>query len=254
LEFQETLVAAVAAVAAVAEVTTPGPLALVGSGEYLPQMAEVEAGLLAGRPPRYVQLATAAVPDGPTVVEHWHDLGRAQAERLGVEAVVLAVSNRSDADDPVLAARVAGAGLVYLSGGHPSYLADTLRGTAVWAAIVAAWQVGAAVAGCSAGAMALTSWVPSLRSSDKGPTVGLGLVPHLRVIPHFDAFAARVPDLARRFLLPYDPGVTVIGIDEETALVGGPTDWVVQGRQSAWRLTTDSREQLPAGTRVSTGG
>jgi len=40
----------------------PGPLALVGSGEYLPQMAEIEGGLIAGRPPRYVQLATAAVP------------------------------------------------------------------------------------------------------------------------------------------------------------------------------------------------
>ena len=42
---------------------SPGPLALVGSGEYLPQMAALEAALLVGRPPRYVQLATAAVPD-----------------------------------------------------------------------------------------------------------------------------------------------------------------------------------------------
>src|ERR1700733_9393764 len=124
-----------------------GPLALVGSGEYLPQMAGIEAGLLAGRPPRYVQLATAAVPDGPSVVQHWHSLGVAQAARLGVEAVVLPVNNRDDADDPALAAQVAGAGLVYLSGGHPGYLSDTLRDTAVWAAIVAAWRGGTAVAG-----------------------------------------------------------------------------------------------------------
>jgi len=240
------------AVAAMSSVSTPGPLALVGSGEYLPQMAEIEAGLLAGRPPRYVQLATAAVPDGPGVVQHWHDLGRAQAERLGVEPVVLPVNNRADADDPALAAQVAGAGLVYLSGGHPGYLADTLRGTGVWAAIVAAWRDGAAVAGCSAGAMALTSSVPSLRNPDQAATVGLGLLPHLRVIPHFDAFAARMPGLASRFLLPHDPAVTVIGIDEDTALVGGPTHWVVQGRQSAWRLTMDGREQLPAGTSVTT--
>ena len=230
----------------------PGPLALVGSGEYLPQMAEIEAGLLAGRPPRYVQLATAAVPDGPAVVEGWHDLGLAQAARLGVEPVILPVNDRGDADDPALAARVAGAGLVYLSGGHPAYLADTLRDTAVWSAIVAAWRGGAALAGCSAGAMALTSWVPSLRNPRKGATIGLGLLPHLRVIPHFDAFAARVPDLVARFLLPHDPVVTVIGLDEETALVGGPRHWVVQGRQSAWRLTRDRREQLPAGTAVTT--
>jgi cyanophycinase-like exopeptidase len=166
--------------------------------------------------------------------------------------VVLPVNDRSDADDPVLAARVMGAGLIYLSGGHPAYLAGTLSGTAVWAAIVAAWRAGAALAGCSAGAMALTSWVPSLREREKGPTPGLGLLSHIRVIPHFDTFAARAPDLVERFLMPDDPAVTVIGVDEETALVGGPVEWTVQGRQSAWRLTGNSREQLPAGTTVMT--
>lgn len=234
-------------------VPSPGPLALVGSGEYLPQMADIEGGLLAGRPPRYVQLATAAVPDGPSVVQRWQSLGVAQAARLGVEPVVLQVNHRADADDPALAAQVDGAGLVYLSGGHPGYLADTLRDSAVWAAIVAAWRGGAALAGCSAGAMALTSWVPSLRQPRRGGTQGLGLLPHLRVIPHFDAFAARSPDVITRFLLPHDPAVTVIGVDEETALVGGPREWTVQGRQSAWRLTREGREQLPAGATVTTG-
>ena len=152
----------------------------------------------------------------------------------------------------MLAAQVAGAGLVYLSGGHPAYLADTLRGTAVWAAIVAAWREGAALAGCSAGAMALTSWVPSLRHPHKGPTPGLGLLAHLRVIPHFDAFTARVPDLVARFLLPHDPAVTLVGVDDETALVGGPRQWTVQGRQSAWRLTPEGRQQFPAGTTLIT--
>jgi cyanophycinase-like exopeptidase len=215
-------------------------------------MAGIEAALLDGRPPRYVQLATAAVPDGPAVVERWHNLGIQQARRLAVQPVVLRVNDRADAEDAALAAEVAGAGLVYLSGGHPAYLADTLRGTAVWAAIVAAWRGGAALAGCSAGAMALTSWLPSLRNPRKGGTVGLGLLPHLRVIPHFDTFAARVPDLAARFLLPHDPAVTVLGVDEETALVGGPTAWTVQGRQSVWRLTRGGREQLPVGTAVTT--
>ena len=78
---------------------SPGPLALVGSGEYLPQMADVEAGLLAGRPRRYVQLATAAVPDGLAVVERWHKLGVEQAQRIGAEAVVVPVKDRRDADD-----------------------------------------------------------------------------------------------------------------------------------------------------------
>ena len=205
----------------------PGPLALVGSGEYLPQMAEIEGGLIAGRPPRYVQLATAAVPDGLPVVERWHNLGRAQADRLGVEAVILEVNERQDADDPVIAAQVDGAGLVYLSGGHPAFLAETLRGTLVWEAIVSAWRAGAALAGCSAGAMAFSSWVPSLRHPREGGTEGLGLLPH-------------------------DPSVTVLGIDEETAIVGGPSYWTVKGRSSAWRLSDGEREQLVHGTSVTT--
>ncbi len=232
-----------------------GPLALVGAGEYLESMAPVEAGLLEGRPPRYVQLATAAVPDGPEVVARWHRLGRQQAERLGVEAVVLPVADRVGADDPGLASQVAGAGLVYLSGGHPGFLADTLRGSAVWAAIVEAWSAGAALAGCSAGAMALCASVPSLRHPrGEGGTAGLGLLPHIQVVPHFDTFARRVPDLLARFLVPATGSVTVVGVDEETALVGGPEDWAVRGRGSAWVLTREGRTERPSGTTLRTPG
>ena len=225
---------------------------MVGSGEYLPQMAEIEGDLISGRAPRYVQLATAAVPDGPDVVERWHRLGRQQAERLDVEPVILPVADRHDANDPHLAEQVAGAGLIYLSGGNPTFLADTLRGTAVWAAIVEAWRTGAALAGCSAGAMALTAWVPSLRHPRGGGVDGLALLPHLRVIPHFDAFASRMPDLLTRFVIPHDPEVSVLGIDEDTALVGGPHEWVVRGRSSAWRLTHEGREELVTGSLVVT--
>jgi cyanophycinase len=61
-----------------------------------------------------------------------------------------------------------------------------------------------------------------------------------------------VPDLITRFLLPHDTGVTVLGIDEDTALVGGPNEWTVKGRQSAWRLTHAGREELVTGSLVLT--
>jgi cyanophycinase-like exopeptidase len=229
-----------------------GPIALVGSGEYLEEMADLEASLLAGRPGRYVQLATAAVPDGPDVVARWHRLGIAQAQRLDVEPIVLDVTTRADADNPAIAARVAGAGLIYLSGGHPAFLADTLRESALWSAILDAWRAGAALAGCSAGAMAMTSWIPSLRHPRRGTTPGLGLLPHLRVIPHFDAFSRRVPDLVTQYLVARDPSVSVLGIDENTALVGGPFEWTVRGHASVWRLDDDARERFDAGATIST--
>lgn len=232
----------------------PGPLALVGSGEYLPEMTDLEAKLIEGRAPRYVQLATAAVQDGPSVVEHWHQLGITQAQRIGVEPVIVPVNDREDANNPEFADLINGAGLIYLSGGDPNFLAETLRGTLVWSTIEATWQGGAALAGCSAGAMALGAWIPSLRHPRKGSTAGLGLLAHVGVIPHFDAFAARVPDLLTRFVLPDESAMTVVGIDEKTALVGGPTEWTVEGHQSVWRLTSQGREEFALGAHLTTMG
>ena len=130
-------------------------------------------------------------------------------------------------------ALVAGAGLVYLSGGNPPFLARTLRGTRVWSAIEAAWRGGAALAGCSAGAMALTGQVPDIRHPLRDAVPGLGAVPQLSVLPHFDRFAGRLPDLVLTKVSNPPPGVTAVGIDEDTALVGGlrddPGEWEVHG-------------------------
>lgn len=233
----------------------PGPLALVGSGEYLPVMAGVEGALIEGRPPRYVQIPTAAAREGARRLRYWLDLGAAQAERLGVEQVPVVVRDRDEAGSEDLAALVHGAGLVYLSGGDPLYLARTLRGTRVWAAVEAAWRSGAALAGCSAGAIALTDWVPAVRSPAAGPDRGLGVLPRLRVLPHFDRMMAWAPDLVARATAGAPPGTTVIGIDEDTALVdltGGGRDWHVHGRQQAWVLDGGPRRPFPAGATVRT--
>ncbi|MFN8077258.1 MAG: Type 1 glutamine amidotransferase-like domain-containing protein [Kineosporiaceae bacterium] len=238
-----------------------GPVALVGSGEYLPVLEPLERALIAGRAPRYVQLATAAAPEGDRVLARWHDLGRAAAERIGVEQVVVDVRTRADAQRPDLADLVACAGLVYLSGGNPAYLADTLRGTPVWAAIVDAWRAGAALAGCSAGAMALSASLPDVRRPWRPALEGLGVVGMVEVIPHFDRFAARMPDLVLRRVAGTPPGVRLIGVDEDTALVGGldgwpgeaaapGTTWHVHGRQSAWLLDREGRTEVVAGSSV----
>ena len=232
-----------------------GPLALVGSGEYLPVMTAVERMLLDGRSARYVQIPTAAAPEGEQSLRRWLDLGAEQAERLGVEQIPVVVRDRAEADSPDLAALVDGAGLIYLSGGNPSYLAHTLRGTRVWAAILAAWESGSALAGCSAGAIALTGWVPAMRALHREPDPGLGLLPHLRVLPHFDRMLGWVPDLLTRAVLHPPAGTTVIGIDEDTAIVdltGAGHTWQVHGRQQAWTLGDGPRHGYPAGTTLTT--
>lgn len=223
--------------------TTAGRLALVGSGEYLPSMHEIEAWLLEDRPPRYVQLATAAATEGAGSLARWHALGAVAAERLGVEQVIVDVRNRHDADDAAHVEAIAGAGLIYLSGGNAGYLATTMRGTAVWAAIEAEWRAGASLAGCSAGAMVLGGYVPDFRHPASGGTDGLGLIPDLRVLPHFDKVSRMIPDFALRPLVRSD--VTVVGIDEDTALVAeGPSEdglreFRSRGLRSCWRIESD---------------
>ena len=227
-------------------------IALVGSGEYLPSMLDIERSLIAGRGTRYVQLATAAAPEGEKSLNRWHALGRAQAERLGVEQVVIDVRTREDAEREDLADLIRDAGLIYLSGGNPAYLAETLRETLVWAAIRTAHEQGASLAGCSAGAMALTSWAPRMRDLLGDPPPALDLLPHLRVIPHFDRMAAWLPDTMRNAFLRHPPEITLAGVDEETALVGGPHEWVVQGRQSVWVLGEGKRVEYKSGSTLIT--
>jgi cyanophycinase len=225
---------------------TPGPIALVGSGEYLPIMQDIEANLIAGRNPKYVQIPTAAAPEGESSLHHWITLGKSQAERIGVEAVSVIAHDRNDADDPRIAELVRGAGLIYLSGGNPSFLANTLRDTLLWREIESAWRDGAALAGCSAGAMALADHIPTLRLPTHPATSGFGLLPHIRVLPHFDKMFARLPDFMTRFMKVPD-GVSVVGIDEDTAIVGGPYEWEVQGRQSAWLFVDGHRVEYSHG-------
>lgn len=230
-----------------------GPqLALVGSGEFLPVMAPVDAALLRGRAPRAVFLPTAAALDGAARVRYWIDLGTDHYRGLGVEAVPVPVLERAHADDPGLAALIAGAGLVYLSGGNPGYLAATLRGTRVWAAIVEAMEAGAALGGCSAGAMAMGAIAPDTARrelhGDRAMGPGLGVVPHVAVIPHFDKMVGWSPGIVERYLRSRPPGVHVVGIDEDTALVGGPHRWTVAGRGGVHLLGE------PEGDRVHTDG
>jgi cyanophycinase len=230
--------------------SAPGPIGLVGSGEFLPQMEAVDAGLLAGRPARAVFLPTAAGLEGPERVDHWLGLGTDHYRRLGSEPVPLRVLDRHDADDPANAAQGAGAGLVYLSGGNPGYLADTLRDTLVWRVILAAWRAGAALAGCSAGACALTAVADDMRTGESHP--GLAVVPQLVVLPHFDRIEGWAPGVVARRAAGLGPNQILVGIDEDTALVTADGGWRVEGRRQVWIVERDGRRTgHPAGTTVA---
>lgn len=219
-----------------------GTIALVGSGEFTPAMDEVDRALLAatGRDrPRVAIVPAASWPDGEAVFRGWATRGEAHFSALGAVPVPVLITDRGSAEDPAAAAEISGADLVYLSGGKPGHLLAILRDSAAGAALMEAHARGAVVAGCSAGAMVLGGHQPQVggRGFLRAPfgwQDGLGLVPHLVIIPHYDA----IPEtLIAPLTLAAPKGATVVGIDENTALVGRAGVWTVQGagRVTVWR-------------------
>lgn len=215
-----------------------GSLALVGSGEYLPAMAEFEKSLIEdgeanGHRPHYIQIPTAAGQESIERIQFWKELGATQAERLDAEQVFLPIYSREDAFNPEFVEKIAGSALVYMSGGDPHHLSQTLIDTPAWQAILKNWDAGGSLAGCSAGAMVMSSHIPNFRFTKKPPTQGLEIIDGIRVIPHFNKFFKWIPDSAAKVLLHAPDGTILLGIDELTALVQrtGTTSWKVQGEQ-----------------------
>ena len=97
-----------------------GSIALVGSGEFLPAMTDIDARLLAAtgrRRPRVAILPTASWPDGEEVFRRWASLGVEHFSALGAEVEPVLVRDRFDADDAAHVQAIGEADLIYLSGG-----------------------------------------------------------------------------------------------------------------------------------------
>jgi cyanophycinase len=229
----------------------PGPVALVGSGEFQAVMAAFDASLLAstGRSrPRVAILPTASYPDGNEVFHDWARLGIDHFTRLGAEVEPVLVRDRTDADDVGHVQAIGEADLIYLSGGKPTYLMAALAGSLVERAILDAHKRGAVLVGCSAGAMALACRQFDLRRRRMVWPVqwraGLDLVPNASVLPHYDAW----PEVFSALVVLQAPrGSAVLGIDEETAVVGHGGSWQVHGRARVTVWRGRHRERFRAG-------
>jgi cyanophycinase len=199
----------------------PGPLALVGGAEWTEgctfdrELWEVSGG------PDVVVLPTAAAYEHP---DRAVDTATRWFATFGATAHGLLVLNRRDAENESLAQQVRQARFVYLGGGSPLHLRSVLKDSLVWAALVDAWRLGAVVAGSSAGAMVLGD--PMVDPRGGALTLGLGLVGHLAVLPHYDTWSE---EKAHRTVQLATGHLRIAAVDERTALIREP-----DGR---WRAT-----------------
>jgi cyanophycinase len=199
-----------------------GAIALVGSGEYSLPMQELETELLhraisRGKRNAFVQIPTASSQEGDASRAKWKRLGQEQSDRIGSECIYIPIHEREDAFNPAFVEKIYGAGLIYFSGGDPHRIAEVFNGSPAWDAIVTEWKSGTSLAGCSAGAMAFGGTIMGIRKSQHA--AGLNLLPGIEVIPHYDKMLGWLPDRVTSFIARGVSDATLLGIDENTALV-----------------------------------
>jgi cyanophycinase len=228
-----------------------GLINLVGSGEYLPVMRDVDRYLLDslnlnGRAPRVACLPTAAGKEGDSSVNRWLNMGVQHFKQLGAEVEPVRIIDRHSANDPCWEAILENADLIYFSGGDPGYLYEIMKGSVAWNAALRAWTRGAIYAGCSAGAMILGRRMPSFRLA--GTQEGFGIVPATYIVPHFDAIPGIWKPIVIGLQRQLKKGERMIGVDEDTALIGKLAgEWAVKGRGKVHVFARDGKASYPDG-------
>jgi cyanophycinase len=203
-----------------------GHLLLEGGAEFGGSMSEPDLRaieLAGGFNAPICILPTAAAPDN----NHKRAGGNGVRwfKSLGAKNVFTAeVIDKKSANDVGVADQIRTSKLIYLLGGFPGYLGETLKDSLCWSAALEAFASGAVLAGSSAGAMVLCEQYYD--PYGKKLLRGLNLIPNACVLPHHNNFGKAWAGQLREML----PPAVLIGIDEGTGMVGEPEgEWRVHG-------------------------
>ena len=225
-----------------------GVLCLNGGDEFHPgnePQDELLRDAAAGRPAFIVATAAADHPEmAVTTAQRWFD-------GLGLPVVELRARTRGEAMSAASIGQAAEAGLFYLVGGDPGRVVRVLLGSAVWDAMVSAWLAGAALAGSSAGAMAMCEWT-LLRHAFPGhtrrrPDAALNLVSGTAVLPHYNTFGERWIPSAQETL---GADALLLGLDERTAAVWKDGGWTAMGAGAVTLVRGEERRRFDPGERI----
>lgn len=203
-----------------------GTLLLAGGAEFGGRMSEPDLRaieLAGGSGALICIIPTAAAPDhnhkraGNNGIRWFRGLGARNVSTVDV-------IDSSSANDYSLAASIRTSSLIYLLGGFPRHLGETLANSICWRAALEAYAKGAVIAGSSAGAMVLCEHYYDPYEGKLLP--GLNLVPNACVLPHHNNFGK---SWAKK-LLQLLPKSTLIGIDEQTGMIDDTNgQWHVYG-------------------------
>ena len=211
-----------------------GRFALVGGDEFTSGCESMDKAILestGSASPMVLILPTAATLENAARAA---DNGIQHFASLGAKVSPLMVLDRAGAMDAGLAAQVDSADIVYMTGGSPGYLLETLRGSMLLRRIMVKLERGGLLAGSSAGAMVMGSWMRSQQWRR-----ALGIVDSVAVLPHHERAG---PNATLEQLRSAPAGLsTVFGIDGGSGAMSGPDGWAALGagrvtvyRNGAW--------------------
>jgi cyanophycinase len=222
-----------------------GWIALHGGGEFQrgseigDRRLVVAAG---GADARVMIVPTAAGVDYPEMAAR---NGITWFKQLGARPDAAFAIDVQSANDAQVVAKIETATLIYLPGGDPLFLVNTLRGSNVWLAIVAAHERGIAIGGASAGAMALGTKMWNPRTSNL--IDGLGLIP-IVTLPHFQSSSIDRAQALRRQL---DQATRLFGIAERTSAIWDGSNWTAWGPGEVVEVTADGETTYQSGESFS---
>jgi cyanophycinase len=208
---------------------SPGPLVVIGGAEDKVGHTRVLRRFLRLAGGRRARIAV--VPTASSVERDVVDVYTSVFGRLGAASVdAVAPGSRAQAGDPGLARIVGSASGVFLTGGNQLKLTQTIGGTALGSAVLAAHRRGAVVGGTSAGASVLSRHMISLGNGGITPrnrasqlTAGLGLLADVVVDQHFDQRTRYGRLMA---VVAASPALLGMGVDENTAAVISELRWL----------------------------
>ena len=202
----------------------PGYIALVGGDEFRPGCEDFDRSILEAtgvERPRLLVIPTAAAHENPSRAA---SNGVAYFSELGAEASPLMALDGSNANDESIASEVEDAHVIYMTGGNPAHLLDSLNGSLLLARMTDALGRGAVIAGSSAGAMVMGSWMRFRQWRE-----ALGIAEGIATLPHHER--ADSPTVAQELSTTTPDGLrAVLGVCGRTGCLGSPDGrWTVHG-------------------------
>lgn len=240
-------------------------LLLAGGAEFGGKMSEPDLQaiqLAGGFDVPICIIPTAAAPDNNHKRAGNHGVRWFQS--LGSKNVfVVDVIDSKSANDSSLAASIRTSKFIYLLGGFPRFLGETLTNSLCWQAMLDVYQADGVIGGSSAGAMVMCEFYYD--PYEKKLLHGLNLIPNACVLPHHNQFGKTWANNLRMVL----PSSILIGIDEETGMISRsasyqrdkddsklssathPLDWQVYGKGKVTVYRSDSIVNVSRGGQLS---